>query len=93
LWVLRLDVAHRIVDDFAHIRAFGQTQQVVEPRLRGQIEDALGLVRRGIVHAGAAPPAASVLVQHGPSGEETHLGEPQEDEAEDRLRILRRGQA
>ena len=63
-------------------------QQVVELRERRQVEDALRLIRGGVIDAGTTASSRRVLLQHGPLCEEPNLGEPQEDQAENRLRVL-----
>ena len=62
LRILRLDIPHGLVDGLADVRSFRQPQDMVESRRRRQVEDALGLIGGGIVHAGATtsplPPAS-----------------------------------
>jgi hypothetical protein len=55
LRVVLLDVAHGVVDLRADVPGFGAVEQVIEPRLGGQVEDALGVIRGGFIHAAAAP--------------------------------------
>ena len=51
LRVVLLDVAHGGIDLRADVLGFRQAQQVIEPRLGGQIKDALGVVGGGFIHA------------------------------------------
>ena len=66
---------------------------MVESRKRRQVEDALGLIGGGIVHARATPASGRLLLQRGQARQKPHFGEAQEDEAENGLRILCGGQA
>lgn len=54
LWVVFLDVAHGGINFRADVLGFGEVEQVIEPRLCGQIQDALGVIRSGFIHAAAA---------------------------------------
>ena len=88
LRVVLLDVAHGGVDLGADVRGFGQVEQVVEARLGGQVEDALGVVGGGFVHPRAAAGRGAGLLQLGALGGEADFGEAQEDQAEDRAGVF-----
>ena len=83
-----LDLAHGRVDLGADVGRLGQGQQVVEARLGREVEDALGVVGGGFVHPAAAPGRGAGLLQLGALGGEAHLGEAQEDQAEDGAGVL-----
>ena len=51
LRVVLLDVAHGGIDLRADVLGFGTVEQVIEPRLGGQIEDAFGVVSGGFIDA------------------------------------------
>ena len=61
---------------------------MIESRDRRQVEDALRLIRGGVIDAGATTSSGRLLLQHRPLREEPNLGEAQEDQAENRLRVL-----
>jgi len=44
-----LDVAHGGIDLRADVLGFGAGEQVIEPRLGGQIQDALGVLGSGFI--------------------------------------------
>ena len=78
-----LDLAHRRVDLGADVLRLGQGQQVVEARLGREVEDALGVIGGRLVDPTTAPGGGAGLLQLGALGGEAHLGEAQEDQAED----------
>ena len=84
-----LDVAHGGIDLRADVLGFGAVEQVIEPCLGGQIQDALGVISRRIVNPRTAARAVPVptfgagFLQLGALGGEADFGEAQEDEAED----------
>lgn len=61
--VFLFDEAHGIVDRLPDGRALGQAQEVGKPRLRGQVEDALGVV---VVGADFAPTMLRTLTPASP---------------------------
>ena len=83
-----LDVAHGVVDLRADVGGLGQLQQVVEARLGAQVEDAVGVVGGGFIHSAAATGRGAGLLQLRALGGEAHLGEAQEDQAEDGAGVL-----
>ena len=82
-----------LVDGLADVRSFGQPQQVIEPGGRRQVQDAFRLICGGLIDARASAAAAGFLLQHRVLREKPDLGEAQEDQAEDRLRVLSRREA
>jgi hypothetical protein len=63
--------------------ASGRVEQVVESRLGGQVQDALGVVSRRIVNPRTAPGRCASVFQLGALGGKADFGEAEEDEAED----------
>src|SRR5262249_46144579 len=63
-----------------------------ESRSGFEVEDALRVVGRCVVDSGAASRTLRLAFQRLPMCAEARLGEAQEDEAEDRLRVLRRAE-
>ncbi len=59
------------------------TQQVIEPRLSWQIQDALGVIGCGIIHAAAAAGGSDGLLQPGAVGAEANLGKAQKNKSKD----------
>jgi hypothetical protein len=84
--VLLLDQAHRVVDRAAEVLALGQAQQMREARLLGHIDHALGLivVLRDLATAPGDAAFKSLLRLR-----EAGIGVAQEQQAEDRLAVLR----
>ncbi len=97
--VVLLDVAHGVVDFCPDVRRLGKSEQEIEPGVGREVEDAFGVIRGGVVHAAAA--ARQVVVPTFGSGflqcrallAEPDFSEAQEDQAEDRLGVLRGAQA
>ena len=83
------DGAHGCVHGVADLRAFGEGEQVIEAGVGREIDDAGGVVGRGVIDARAAPAAGGLLLQHGAVFGETGVSEAEEDEAEDGRGILR----
>ena len=90
--ILRLDVPHGLIDGLADVRSFRQPQDMVESCWRRQVKDAIGLIGGRIVHAGATPSPSRLFLQHSQLREKANLGKPQEDQAENGLGILGRGE-
>src|ERR1017187_6062951 len=80
---VRFDVAHGGIDLGADILGFGTVEQVIEPRLGGQVEYALGVIGDRVIHARTAPGGHTGLLQVGAPGGEADFGKAQKDEAED----------
>jgi len=55
LRVVLLDVAHGGIDLGADVLGFGEVEEVIEPRLGRQVEDAFGVVCGRVVQARSAP--------------------------------------
>ena len=93
LRVMLLDVAHGGIDLRADVLGFGAVEQVIEPCLGGQIQDALGVVGGGFIQARAAARGGAGFLQLGALGGEADFGEAQEDEAEDGRGVFLRFEA
>ena len=93
LRVVLLDVAHGVVDGFAHVGGFWQREEVVEAGVGCEVEHALSVIRGGVVQARAAPRRGGGFIQLGALCGKADFGKAQEDEAEDRLGVLRGGEA
>lgn len=76
LRVVLLDVAHGGIDLRADVLGFGAVEQVIEPRLGGQIEDALGVVGGGFIDAAASTGGGAGFFQLGALCGEADFGEP-----------------
>ena len=94
LRVVLLDVPHRLVDGLPHVRAFGQ---LAGGDRTGPSGSGRGCpppdTRRGHRPASRDGRRRPAVFQGGTASEEADLGEAQEDEAEDGLGVLRRGEA
>ena len=55
LRIVLLDVTHRLIDRLAGIASFWKMQELVEARIRCEIEHPFGMVGSRFVHAGTAP--------------------------------------
>jgi hypothetical protein len=86
IFVLDLNRLHGLVDGLADVRAFRQIQQRSESRLFGDVEDTLRLVVRLADLAATAGLLRHLLLGLG----ELVVGVAEEDEAQNRDRILRR---
>ena len=92
LRIVLFNVAHRFIDRLAGIASLGQMQEPVEAGVGSEIEHPFGMVSRRIVQAGATARGGCGLFQRRSLFSESSVGEAQEDEPEDRGRVLRRSQ-
>lgn len=83
LRIVFLDLAHGRVDLRSDVGRLGQGQQVLEPRLGGEVKDVFGVVGGRFIDAAAPAGRCAVPIQLGAPGRKTHLGEAQENQAED----------
>jgi hypothetical protein len=88
-----LNISHCLVHGLADVRPFGKPQQVVKASLRSQVEDALSLIGGWVFQTRSSAAAGGLFLQHGPAGEEPDLSETQENQTENRLRVLGRREA
>ncbi len=88
--VVLFDLAHGRVDAGADVGRFGQGQQMVEARRGRQVKHAGGVIGGRFVQATAAAGAGLRAGQAGALRRKAHLGEAQEDEAQDGAGILLR---
>jgi hypothetical protein len=81
LRVVLLDVAHRLVYVFADVGTLGAREEILEAGVGREVEDACGVVGRGVVRAwcGTAGRYASLL-QLSAARNKTYLCKAQEDE-------------
>ena len=85
------NVTHGFVDRLAGIASLWQMQEFLEAGVGREIEHPFGMVGGRIVHTGTATRGGCGLFQRRSTFGEAGVGEAQEDEAEDRGRVLRRG--
>jgi hypothetical protein len=83
LRVVLLDVAHGGIDLCADVLGFRAVEQIIEPRLGRQVEDALGVIGGGFIQPRAAPSGCARLFQLGALDGKADFGKAQKDEAED----------
>ncbi len=93
LGIVLFNITHRLVDRLAGIASLWQMQELVEAGVGREIEHPFGIVGGWIVHTGATARGGCGLFQRRSPFGEASVGEAQEDEAEDRGGVLRRGQA
>jgi hypothetical protein len=88
LRVVLLDGPHGLVDLGANVLRLREVEQEIEPGVGGQIQDALGVVGGGFVHPTAATGGGGGLLQPGTLQGEADLGEAEEDDPQNRARVL-----
>ena len=79
--VVLLNIAHGSVDLGANVGRLGQGEQVIKPRLGAEIEHALGLVSRRVIHPAATAGRAASGFQLGAQQGKPHFGKAQKDQA------------
>jgi len=94
LRVVLLDVAHGVVDLRADVRRLGEVEQEIKTGVGREVEDALGVIGGGFIHARATtgqvalPTIGGGFLQLGALGDKADFGEAQEDDAEDRAGVF-----
>ena len=87
------NVSHGFIDRLAGIASLWQMQEFLKASVGREIEHPFGIIGGWIVHTGTAARRGCGFSQRRSPFGEARVGETQEDEAKDRGRVLRRGQA
>ena len=82
--------AHGVVDLHADVRGLGKVEQEFEPSVGREVEDALGVISSGLVHARATAGRGGDFFQLGALGSEPGFGKAQKDDAKDRAGVFLR---
>ena len=93
LRIVLLDVAHRVVHRFSHVGGFRQRQEMVETGVRCEVKHSVSVIRAGVFQARAASRRGGGFIQLGALYSKSNFCKAQKDETEDRLGVLRCGEA